>query len=99
MTMDNINSDLIILENLSKQISNLIHENSFDKILELDSFRQSIIKNIQSHYINDVEVKDKVKNFIKENEIMVSISQNKLKDLKVNHNKFNKILKAYSNSK
>jgi len=99
MTIDNINSDLVILENLSKQISDLIHENSFKKILELDSLRQTIIQNIQSNFISDAEAKDKVNSIIKENELMISISEKKLKDLNSKHNKFNKRLQAYSNSK
>ena len=56
MTIDNINSDLITLENLSIQISDLIHENNFKKILELDTLRQTIIQNIQLNFINDSKV-------------------------------------------
>ena len=99
MTIDNINSDLITLENLSIQISDLINENNFKKILELDTLRQTIIQNIQLNFINDSKVKDKVNSFIKENQLMISISEKKLKDLNSKHNKFNKRFQAYFNSK
>ena len=99
MKMDNINSNLILLEKLSEQISDLITNNSFEKILALDSLRQSIIIKIQSQFINNFQVRNKVKSLIKENQLMILISNKKLKELKNNHNKFNKRLEAYSFSK
>ena len=99
MKIDNINSNLILLEKLSEQISDLITNNSFEKILALDSLRQSIILNIQSQFINNLQVRNKVKSLIKENQLMISISNKKLKELKNNHNNFNKRLEAYSFSK
>ena len=50
--MDSIHSSLITLENLSKQISNLIYHNSFEKIPELDLQRQSLIKSIYINMLN-----------------------------------------------
>ena len=97
--MDDINSDLILLESLSKKISDLIYDDNFNKISELDSLRQTLIKNIHLNKKNNVNIKHKLINLIKEYESMVLISEAKLKKLNTNHNKFNTILKAYSKVK
>ena len=96
--MKKINSELILLENLSKQISDLIHINSFDKITELDAIRQSIIKNIHLNKSDSSNAKDKLKKLIQNNNSMILILETKLKRLNINHNKFNKIFQAYDQS-
>lgn len=95
--MDSIHSSLITLENLSKQISNLIYHNSFEKIPELDLQRQSLIKSIYINKEDHLEIKEKLKKLMHDNDLMIINSDNKLKKLNLNHNKFNKRLKAYSN--
>ena len=46
--MDNLNSDLDLLENLSKKISDLIYNNEFNQISFLDAQRRLLIEKIQS---------------------------------------------------
>ena len=95
--MDSIYSSLITLENLSKQISNLIYNNSFEKIPELDLQRQSLIKSIYLNKEDHLEIKEKLKKLMHDNDLMIINSDTKLKKLNLNHNKFNKRLIAYSN--
>ena len=45
--MDSINSDLDLLENLSKKISDLLYNNEFSKISEIDIQRKALIKKIK----------------------------------------------------
>ena len=89
--MNNINADLMLLEELSKQISDLIYYNDFKKIIELDTHRQTIIKNINKNNTTDTLLKDKLTNLINNNDSMIAISESKLKNLSKEHNKFNKI--------
>ena len=42
--MNSLNTDLILLENLSKKISDLIFNNQFSKITEIDRQRKVLIK-------------------------------------------------------
>ena len=95
--MDSIYPSLITLENLSKQISNLIYNNSFEKIPELDLQRQSLIKSIYLNKEDHLEIKEKLKKLMQDNDLMIINSDTKLKKLNLNHNKFNKRLIAYSN--
>ena len=44
--MDNLNSDLDLLENLSKKISDLIYNNEFSQISFIDAQRRALIKKI-----------------------------------------------------
>jgi hypothetical protein len=97
--MNNINADLMLLEELSKQMSDLIYYNDFKKIIELDTHRQTIIKNINKNNTTDTLLKDKLTNLINNNDSMIAISESKLKNLSKEHNKFNKIFSAYHNYK
>ena len=45
--MNSLNSDLILLENLSKKISDLIFNNSFSQVIEIDTQRKRLIKKIK----------------------------------------------------
>ena len=73
--MDKLESNLLLLENVSKQISDLIHNNNFQKIPELDELRKSIIENIHSNKINELDIKSKLMNLIQENESLILISE------------------------
>ena len=42
--MDSLNSDLDLLENLSKKISDLLYENKFSDISNIDAKRKALIK-------------------------------------------------------
>lgn len=93
--MSDIKSDLLLLEDLSKQISDLIHSDSFEKVYELDQVRSSIIKKIQLNKSDKSNIKLQLKIIIDDNASMVLILENKLRRLNTNHNKFSKIFKAY----
>ena len=95
--MDSINSDLDMLENLSKKISDLIYDNKFNQISEIDSQRKALIIKIMESKKN--KIKERIRKLIKNNTSMIEVSETKLKKLSKNHNKFSKRLKAYSFSK
>tara|TARA_B110000027_G_C16121697_1_gene303453 strand:- start:2282 stop:2566 length:285 start_codon:yes stop_codon:yes gene_type:complete len=94
--MNDFKKDFLLLEDLSKQISDLVHSDDFEKIYELDQIRHSIITKIYSNKSDDYNIKNQLKNIIKENTSMVLSLENKLNQLHRNHNKFNKIFNAYS---
>ena len=93
--MINIENDLSELENISKNISDLIYNNQFEKIPFLELKRQSIIKNIQidknSYTISAKRISDLITN----NEQMISQTEQSLNTLKADHYKFDKRMKAY----
>ena len=94
--MTNNETDLMILEQLSKQISDLINKNSFENIAKIDEERKSIIKNfINKKSINSL-TQNKVVTLIYENEKLISDAENKLRNLQKNKNKLDKRLKFYS---
>lgn len=97
--MDNIISNFTTLEMLSKQISDLIYNNNYDKVYELDLMRQSIIKNIIKEKSHDHNIKNILKNLITQNESLIFYSESNLENLKKNQSKFNKRLKAYNKTK
>ena len=97
--MTNINMSLIALENLSKEISDNIFNDNFDKIFQLDMERKKIIENIKTTSFINSDVKDKLNSLIKDNNKMILISDTKIKKLKLNQNKFTKRLQAYNLSK
>ena len=49
--MDTLNSDLDLLENLSKKISDLIYNNEFSQISLLDAQRRLLIEKIKESEI------------------------------------------------
>tara|TARA_B100000989_G_scaffold197876_1_gene149430 strand:- start:608 stop:934 length:327 start_codon:yes stop_codon:yes gene_type:complete len=97
--MDTINSDLQLLENLSKKISDLIFSNKFKQISELDEQRKKIIRKIEKSQAKEIEIKSRIRHLAEKNFKMIQATEKKLQVLQKNHNKFNKRLKAYSFNK
>ena len=97
--MDTINSDLQLLENLSKKISDLIYSNKFKQISELDEQRKKIIRKIEKSQAKEIEIKSRIRHLAEKNSKMIQATEKKLQVLQKNHNKFNKRLKAYSFNK
>ena len=97
--MDNINSDLDLLETLSKKISDLLYNNEFAEISEIDSQRKILIKKIIDSDSQKNLIKLRIEKLVANNVAMVKTTEQKLHNLSKNHNKFNKRLKAYSFSK
>ena len=94
--MDTINSDLDLLENLSKKISDLIYDNKFNQISEIDAQRKALIKKIMESESEKNKIKERIHKLIKKNTSMIEETETKLKTLSRNHNKFSKRLNAYS---
>ena len=97
--MDTINSDLDLLENLSKDISDLIYKNKFNLIADMDAQRKVLIKKIIESESKKNKIKDRIQKLVENNVNMVEDSEKKIKIFSQNHNKFNKRLKAYSFNK
>ena len=97
--MNNIESDLTLLENLSKKISDLIYNNEFTQISEIDKQRQAIIEKIKNSETSHSQIKFRISNLIINNNEMLANTKKKLKKLTKNREKFNKRLKAYSLTK
>ena len=93
--MINIENDLSELENISKNISDLIYNNQFDQIPLLELKRQSIIKNIQIDKNSDAKSAKRISGLITNNEQMISQTEKILNTLKADHYKFDKRMKAY----
>ena len=99
MKIDNLNADLDLLENLSKKISDLIYNNEFSQISYLDAQRRVLIEKIKESQIKKNDIKKKINKLIENNVENIKASEKKLQELSINHNKFNKRLKAYSFNK
>ena len=97
--MDTLNSDLQLLENLSKKISDLIYLNKYKQISELDEQRKEIIRKIKKNQIKKNEIKARIRLLAEDNTRMVQATERKMQLLQKNHNKFNKRLEAYSFNK
>ena len=97
--MDTLNSDLQLLENLSKKISDLINLNRYKQISELDEQRKEIIRKIKKSQIKKNEIKARIRLLAEGNTRMVQATERKMQLLQKNHNKFNKRLEAYSFNK
>ena len=97
--MDTLNSDLDLLENLSKKISDLIHNNEFANISYLDSQRRLLIEKIKNSEIKRVNIKNRIGKLVENNLENIKETEKKLQILSKNHNNFNKRLKAYSMNK
>ena len=97
--MGSINNDLDLLENLSNQISDLLYNNEFAKVSEIDSQRISLIKKIKENETHKNIIKQRVGNLVENNTALIEKTEKKLQNLSKNHNKFNKRLKAYSFNK
>ena len=97
--MDSINSDLDLLENLSKKISDLLYNNEFSKISLIDIQRKALIKKIKESQLKKNNIKARISKLLDNNNSMVRSTEKKLYKLSKNHNDFNKRLKAYSFNK
>ena len=97
--MDNINSDLDLLENLSKKISDLLYNNEFSQISEIDIHRKELIIKIKESQLKKNNIKARISKLLENNNSMVRSTEKKLYKLSKNHNDFNKRLKAYSFNK
>ncbi len=97
--MDSINSDLDLLENLSKKISDLLYKNEFSKISDIDIQRKALIKKIKESQLKKNNIKVRISKLLENNNSMVRSTEKKLYKLSKDHNDFNKRLKAYSFNK
>ena len=97
--MDSINSDLDLLENLSKKISDLLYNNEFSKVSEIDIQRKALIKKIKDSQLKKNNIKARISKLLENNNSMVRSTEKKLYKLSKDHNDFNKRLKAYSFNK
>ena len=97
--MSNLNSDLDLLENLSKKISDLIYNNKYSQISFLDAQRRILIKKIMESEVKRNNIRERIGELVKNNTENLKITEDKLVKLSKNHNKFNKRLKAYSLNK
>tara|TARA_B110000503_G_scaffold91023_1_gene137521 strand:- start:244 stop:537 length:294 start_codon:yes stop_codon:yes gene_type:complete len=87
--------DLIKLEMLSKNISDLIFSNDYEKIIELDIERKKIIKKIIINEDTSIS-KNKVIQMINNNTQLIEKIDDKMNNLSSNHNKFSRRLQFYS---
>ena len=94
--MTNTDTDLIILEQLSKQISDLIHNNSFENIKIIDEQRKLIISNFKNNNPTKSLTRNRVIALIHKNDQLISNTQDKLIKLQKDKNKFEKRLETYS---
>ena len=94
--MDTLNSDLDLLENLSKKISDLIYNNEFTQISVLDAQRKLLIEKIKESEIKKNNIKNRIGKLLENNLENIKATEKKLQNLSKNHSKFNKRLKAYS---
>ena len=97
--MDSLNSDLDLLENLSKKISDLIYNNKFAEVSYIDAQRIALIKKIKESETQKKNIKERVSKLVQKNVAMIKSTEAKLHKLSKDHNKFNKRLKAYSFNK
>ena len=97
--MDTPNSDLDLLENLSKKISDLIYNDEFSQIAILDAQRKLLIEKIKESEIKKNQIQKRIGRLLENNLENIKATEKKLQNLSKNHNKFNKRLKAYSMSR
>ena len=97
--MDNLHSDLDLLENLSKKISDLIYNNEFTQVSFIDAQRRALIKKIIESESKKNAIKKRIGKLLENNIENIKATEIKLQNLSKNHNKFNKRLKAYSSIK
>jgi len=97
--MDALNADLNLLENLSKKISDLLYDNKFSEISEIDSQRKFLIIKIKENKAHESIIKQRIGKLVENNVALIEATEKKLHKLSKNHNKFDKRLKAYSFNK
>ena len=79
--MNSLNTDLILLENLSKKISDLIFNNNFSQISEIDIQRKVLIKKIMDSEIHKTNIKARIRRLVENNNEMLLMSEKKLQKL------------------
>ena len=89
--------DLKKLEEISIRISNLISNNDYEKILELDTNRKRIINEISKS--SHSSSKNRISKVINLNTKAIRDLETEIVQLNTNHNKFQKRIKFYSLSK
>lgn len=97
--MDSTNSNLDLLEKLSKKISDLLYNNEFSEISEIDIQRKALIKKIKESQLRKNNIKARISELLHNNNSMVRSTEEKLHKLSKNYNDINKRLKAYSFNK
>ena len=97
--MDSLKSDLDLLENLSKKISDLLYNNEFSQVSNIDAQRKALIKKIKESEAQKKNIKERVGKLVQNNVEMIKFTEAKLQKLSKDHNRFNKRLKAYSFNK
>ena len=89
--------DLNKLEDLSIKISDLINQNKFENILELDLQRKKIIQSITTS--PNLNHKKKIHQIINLNNKSIDDIEDKIKKLNINHYNSEKRIKFYSLTK
>ena len=89
--------DLNKLEELSIRISDLINQNKFENILELDLQRKKIIQSITTSA--NINHKKKLRQIINLNDKSIDDIEDKIKKLNINHYNSEKRIKFYSLTK
>ena len=88
------NSDLMQIENISKQISDLINSGDYRQIETLDKTRLDLIKNFKDK--NNKSFQSLIRDISKKNNNDINQIENKLISLKDEKSKFIKRFKAYN---
>ena len=81
------------LEDLSIKISDLINQNKFENILELDLQRKKIIESISTS--PNIKHKQKIHNIVCLNNNSIEYIENKITKLNINYYKSQKRIKSY----
>ena len=92
---DNLKDQLIELERLSINISDLIKDNKYENIIELDLKRQSIIKSINIEHAKNY--KNELIGFFDNNNKQIKSIEDDILQLKKNSKKSLNCFKAYKN--
>ena len=92
---ENLKDQLRELERLSINISDLIKDNKYENIVELDSRRQNIIKSINIEHAKDF--KNELIGFFDNNNKQIKSIEDDILQLKKKSKKSLKCFKAYKN--
>ena len=92
---DNLKDQLIELERLSINISDLIKDNKYENIIELDLRRQNIIKSINIEHAKDF--KNELIGFFDNNNKQIKSIEDDILQLKKKSKKSLSCFKAYKN--
>ena len=95
MTIKDLNSDLNLLEDLSKKISDLLYNNEFSRITEIDNQRKALIIKIKACHVRENHIKTRIAKLSENNLIMINDVEKKFHKLSKTQNKFQKRIKAY----